>query len=289
MPPEIDPAQTTETTSTVQTATTETPETALVTEGDGGSGAAAEEETVITLDGVENEGGTADEPAPQWVKDLRVTNRQQAQQIRDLQEAVKRSAPAAQAVVQGAEPQLSDDDIAYDQAKYKIKLTEWLEKGRTIADLQRKQQETVNNAQKAYETRLEVFGTQKKALNIRDFDELEATAKSILSPIQQGIIVNGADNAAAVVAALGKNPKKAAELAAISDPVKFTFAVAKLETLLKVTRKAAPLPENEVRGNASVVAGAVDSKLEQLRKEADISGDRTKVAQYMRQQTARKT
>ena len=46
--------------------------------------------------------------------------------------------------------------------------------------------------------------------------------------------------------ALGKNPKKAKELGEITDPVKFAFAVAKLETQLTVTsRKQVPPPEKK--------------------------------------------
>ena len=67
------------------------------------------------------------------------------------------------------------------------------------------------------------------------------------------------------------------------DPVKFAFAVAKLETQLKVTnRKAAPPPESTVRGTGRV-SGAVDSTLERLRADAEKTGDYSKVMQYKRQ------
>ena len=100
--------------------------------------------------------------------------------------------------------------------------------------------------------------------------------------------MQGSENPALVVYALGKNPKKAKELAAISDPVKFAFAVAKLETQLKVTpRKTAPVPERQIRGSAQL-SGAVDSTLERLRAEADKTGDRTKVAAYLNAQRAKK-
>ena len=86
-----------------------------------------------------------------------------------------------------------------------------------------------------------------------------------------------------MIYALGKNPTKAKELSAINDPVKFAFAVAKLETQLKVTnRKAAPPPESTVRGTGRV-SGAVDSTLERLRADAEKTGDYSKVMQYKRQ------
>jgi hypothetical protein len=77
------------------------------------------------------------------------------------------------------------------------------------------------------------------------------------------------------------------ELSSIKDPVKFAFAVAKLETQLKVSnRKAAPPPEKVVKGTGRV-SGSVDSTLERLREEAAKSGDMSKVIAYKRQMRAK--
>jgi hypothetical protein len=98
-------------------------------------------------------------------------------------------------------------------------------------------------------------------------------------------MLQGADNPALVVYALGKNPKKAQELAAIKDPVKFAFAVAKLEKELKVTnRKGSPCTRTHVRNWSSF--WAVDSTLERLREEAARTGNMTKVIQYKAQKRA---
>jgi hypothetical protein len=121
---------------------------------------------------------------------------------------------------------------------------------------------------------------------VRDFEDAEATAQELFDVTQQGIVVQGADNPALVIYALGKNPKKAQEIASIKDPVKFAFAVAKLEKELKVTnRKAAPPPERTIQGTGRV-SGSVDSTLERLRAEALKTGDMTKVVAYKRQKRA---
>jgi hypothetical protein len=121
---------------------------------------------------------------------------------------------------------------------------------------------------------------------VRDFDDAESTVLSTLSVTQQGIIVQGADNSALVVYALGKNPAKAKELAGITDAVKFAFAIAKLETQLKVQAKSksAPPPEGKVRSGSAPISGSVDSNLERLRAEAEKTGDMSKVAAYKRAQ-----
>ena len=99
---------------------------------------------------------------------------------------------------------------------------------------------------------------------------------------QQGILLEGAENPALLVYALGKNPKKAKELAAIDNPVSFAFAVAKLETQLKVSnRKAKAQPEKKFK-SSTTSSGAVDSTLERLREEAAKTGNMDKVMQYKR-------
>jgi hypothetical protein len=90
-----------------------------------------------------------------------------------------------------------------------------------------------------------------------------------------------------VVYALGKNPKKAKELASITDPVKFAFAVAKLEAQLKVApRKTPPPPEGAIRSTAPI-SGTVDSNLDRLRSEAERTGDYSKVYRYKQQLKAK--
>jgi len=121
---------------------------------------------------------------------------------------------------------------------------------------------------------------------VKDFEDAESFAMETFSVTQQGIVIQGAENPALVIYALGKNPQQAKELAAVNDPVKFAFAVAKLETQLKVSnRKAPPPPEKTVTGNGGA-AGAMDATLERLRAEAERTGDYTKVTQYKRQKRA---
>jgi hypothetical protein len=98
-------------------------------------------------------------------------------------------------------------------------------------------------------------------------------------------MIAGADNPALLVYALGKHPAKAKELAAIKDPVKFAFAVAKLETQMKTTsrpRAAPPPPETPLQSTAPS-RSATNATLERLEQEALRTGNRTKVAAYRRQ------
>jgi hypothetical protein len=221
--------------------------------------------------------------APGWVKELRKANREKEKRIREL-EAKLTQTTEKKPVALGEKPKLEDFD--YDADKFESALTDWFERKRQ-ADTEANKLQQAEQAQKqAWQEKLEGYGKAKAELKVRDFEDAEAVAQELFNITQQGVVLQGADNPALVIYALGKNPKKAAELAKIEDPVKFAFAVAKLEKELKVTnRKAAPAPERMISSTGRV-SGAVDSTLERLREEAARTGNMTKVIQYKAQKRA---
>lgn len=225
--------------------------------------------------------------APEWVRELRKADREKARRIKELEAKLNAAAATeTKPVALGAKPKLEDHD--YDTEKFEAALADWYERKR-VADQQVEQQRQAEKAQQdAWQARLESYGKARAELKVRDFEDAEAVAQEVLDVTQQGIVVQGADNPALVIYALGKNPKKAKEISSIKDPVKFAFAVAKLEKELKVTnRKAAPPPERTIQGTGRV-SGAVDSTLERLRAEAEKTGNYTKVLQYKQQKRAAK-
>jgi hypothetical protein len=220
--------------------------------------------------------------APEWVRELRKTNRELQRQNRELQGKLQSTAQTeTKPVVLGKKPSLEEYD--YDAEKFEEALTTWFDRKRQADDANARQEAEVMNQQKAWKAKLDNYGKAKAELRVKDFEDAEAVAQELFNVTQQGVMLQGADNPALVVYALGKNPKKAKELSDIKDPVKFAFAVAKLEKELKVTnRRAAPPPERIVSGTGRV-SGAVDSTLERLRAEAEKTGNMTKVIQYKAQ------
>ena len=219
--------------------------------------------------------------APEWVRELRKTNRELQRQNRELQSKLQTNAIETKPVVLGPKPKLEDHD--YDADKFEDALAGWFERKRKADEMQAAQEAEVMNQQKAWKAKLDGYGKAKAELRVKDFEDAEAVAQELFNITQQGVMLQGADNPALVVYALGKNPKKAKELSDIKDPVKFAFAVAKLEKELKVTnRRAAPAPERIVSGTGRS-SGAVDSTLERLREEAARTGNMTKVIQYRAQ------
>ena len=241
--------------------------------------ASAEDELIVTI-GEEAPPQEEEKPAPEWVRELRKQHRELQKRNRELEAKLTQDqAPKAPEI--GKKPTLEDFD--YDAEKFENSLAQWFERKRQADEQAAKVQADIEKQQQEWQARLQGYGKAKAELKVKDYDDAEGIVQESFNTTQQGVILQGADNPALLVYALGKNPKKAKELASISDPVKFAFAIAKLETQLKVTnRKAAPPPEKTVQGTGRV-SGTVDSTLDRLRADAEKSGDYSKVMAYKRQ------
>lgn len=240
----------------------------------------AEDEVVVQI-GEEPPPPEEQARAPDWVRELRKSHRELQRRNRELEEKAKVVAVEQKPQV-GKKPTL--EDLDYDAERYEAALSSWYDQKRRADEVEAKAREAAAAQDRAWQAKLDSYGKAKAELKVRDYEDAESIAQETFSVTQQGVMLQGAENPALVIYALGKNPTKAKELASISDPVKFAFAVAKLEAQLKVTpRKAPPPPERAVRGTAPV-SGTVDSTLERLRDEAARTGNMSKVMEYRRRQ-----
>jgi len=278
-----DTEETTEETSAIETPEGETPEAPQADETTP-EAAAADEDAID--DEVEVSIGDkpvqAEEPkqaAPAWVRELRRRERELQREVRELRAKVQTPQVENQPPAVGAKPKLEDHD--YDAEKFEAALASWFERKRQADEHAAKQKQSEEQQKQAWQARLDAYGKAKASLRVRDYEDAESSVTESLNVTQQGIIVSGAENPALVTYAIGKDPAKLKELAAIADPVKFAFAVAKLETQLKVNpRKPAAAPEVIVKSTTRLAGGSHDQVLERLYDEADKTGDRTKVIAY---------
>ena len=238
-----------------------------------------EDEVVISI-GEESPPQDEEVRAPAWVRELRKSNREKERKIRELEAKLNTTATETKPVALVSKPTLESCD--YDSDEYEQKLAEWYEHKREYDAAEANVAAQRDAESKAWQGKLDSYAKAKASLKVRDYDEAEATALDTFDVTQQGIVLQGSDNPALLIYAIGKSAKRAKELAAITDPVKFAFAVAKLETQLKVTnRRASTTPERTITSGGRV-SGSIDSQLERLRAEALKTGDLSKVMAYKR-------
>ena len=244
-----------------------------------------DEHVVVTI-GDEETQDDEESRAPEWVRELRKSQRELKKENLDLKTKLNQGQSSSPAAL-GKKPTLEDHD--YDAEKFETALTEWYERKRAADQAAATAEAEKANQQKAWQSKLDAYGQAKAELKVKDYDDAEVTVQDILDVTQQGLILQGADNPAIVIYALGKNQKLAKTLAAIKDPVKFIHAIGKMETdgkmEIKLKTKTVPQPERQVSGTAPI-SGSVDSTLERLRADAEKTNDYTKVIQYKRQKKA---
>lgn len=225
--------------------------------------------------------------APQWVKELRQNYVASQRRIKELeaqqQQGTQKPEQPAQIPTLGPRPKLEQFD--YDEGKFDQALEQWYEDKRKVEAAQAEQERSVTARRQMVADREKSYATEAAALRIKNFRELEDEVVTALTPEQQGILLLGADKPALLVAALGRFPNKLKALAEIKDPVRFAFKAGQLEKEIKLNRPTASkaAPEGRVSSSAGVSAGGSERKLEQLRAEADKTGDYSRVIAYKRQ------
>lgn len=238
-----------------------------------------EGEFVVSI-GEESPPQEGKESAPEWVKDLRKSKREDAKKIRELSERLE-SYEKKPDIELGEKPTL--ESCEYDEGQLSTELDSYYERKNQIDKKKADDAATEEASNKAWQGTLGVYEVKKTALKAKanDFDEAEALVKEALSVVYHGAILQGSKDPALLTLALGRNPQKLKELSSITDPAKFIWAAATMESQLKVpNRKAVTTPEKKVVGTGS--GNSTDSNLAKLEAEADKTGDRTKVLDYKR-------
>lgn len=239
-----------------------------------------DDEIIVTIGDEEPQ---KEEPAPQWVKELRKTNRRIEKENRELKKRVESFQNPVEAVSLGERPKIYDYE---DDSEFEKALEKWIETKRKVDEQKSQAEAEKQKQQEAWQQKLNNYAQLKSSIKASDFEDAEAVVMETLNETQQGIILQGADNPAHVVYALGLHPEKSKEISSIKDPVQFAFAVAKLEKDLKVTSKRSPPPPERKVTSTAPTSGAVDSTLERLRAKAEKTGDYSEVFKYKQSKRA---
>lgn len=237
------------------------------------------EETIVGFgedgDGDDDQGGT----------DLVRHMRSEFKRVQAENRELRARLPVDKPIDAGPKPTL--ESLEWDEEKFEAALLAWNDRTRQAKDSQTEAQRQQEAIQEQWQAELASYNEKKVALKLPDFDDAETTVKASLDAMQQTVLIKACANPAAVVAALGKSPGRLTDIAKIKDPIKLAVALNNLERDVKVTtRKKPPAPESHVRGAAPLSTGNSDKRLAELEKEADRTGDRSKVIQYRREQRA---
>lgn len=252
----------------------ETPEAAKVST----DGAEDDDDLSITFGDEQPEAEPeVDASAPEWVKNLRKEAKEQKRKIKDLEKQLEQTAKTAAPQVEDAGPEPDLADFSYDAEQFRAAHKDWVRKDLLAQEQRKKLQQEQEEKDREYQSRVQAYHERKIRLGVNDFEDAESVVTETLTPQQQGIIVHAVEKPEQLIYALGKYPSKAKELAAITDPIRFAFAVAKLEGQMKVSKRSkAPPPEKSVGSasaplTASNLQARIDAALEKAQKTGDLT------------------
>lgn len=236
------------------------------------------EEAEDTVIGFSDEEEAVDETS--LVKRLRDQNRELSRRLHQKAKANDADDP---------EPKVSDEpgalsDYDYDEDRFRDAWTKHKSELKAHVEWQAREASRKSQREQAQNEQTRRVEQQRRALGVRDYDDRAAIVKDRLSEAQLGILINAADDPARVIYALGRSETRLDMLASEENLAKFAATIGKLEKDIKVSKRKAPAPESMVRGaTASSAVSGDDKYLAQLEKEAERTGDRSKIIAYNRQ------
>lgn len=229
--------------------------------------------------------GFGEEAAP--ASEESSTIREMRAQLRDAQRRAAVAESKLKPVFEepGPKPQL--EDFNYDADAYADAVLDWHKKGQAY---EQQKQDAAKREEKDRESAIanvEAYKAERQAFKVPDFDAAEKVVHDALGQQFFGAIME-TEKRAALVYALYKNPAKLDEIAKLSEtnPLKAVMMIGKLEDKVTVNRRKPPTTiDTPLRGNTNIAAGE-DRELAKLEKEADRTGDRTKLIAYKRRMKA---
>lgn len=270
--PAIEPEEHQDVTSTIEPLIAEKPEP---------EGEPESEAHEIVLEGEAPEAAPKDSTA--WAR-MRKEKRDAEIRAAELERKIRALETSSSVPDPGPEPTLASCE--FDEAKFVAARDSWKETvaRKRAADAQAAQQaEAQQQHMRSLEEKYRASKTELSK-HVPDYAEAEAAVIAAMSPAHQDALLKATDDAAKVVAYIGKHPKLLEELAKETDRDRFIAKLSKLEVklIMKKTGTQAPAPEKPVRGTGAVSPG--DSTENKLRAQAEKTGDYTALQAYKRKQ-----
>lgn len=174
------------------------------------------------------------------------------------------------------------ESCGFDEGKYDSAMQTFTRSGaesvfsEKIGELQQQQNQQAIEQQK--NKAIGAHYERADALKVKDYDEAEEAAVSVLGSELVQNIAASADDSHTLIYYLGKNKAKAEELKLLfaNDPAKATYALGKLAaglTIKPVTKKSTPDIDSPLEGGGGGGSSAWETKLKHVRAEARKTGN----------------
>jgi hypothetical protein len=227
----------------------------------------------------------ADEP--EGVRNLRSWGRTEKERADRAEAELARLKGGGDAV--GEKPKL--DDYWDRPDEYERDLTAWLERSREQDKRQQAKQEQRQRQAEAWQRQQSAFDTGYSGIRAPGKDAALALVDDSFPGEQRAYLIKAAgDKAPAFMYALGNAPEKRAQLKALAKEgawAEFIAAAAIMATEVTMKRqRPSTQPYEAPRGQGGAARG--DQRLARLEREANASGDFSKVVAYRRQQREKK-
>jgi len=231
-------------------------------------------------------------PDREWLKKLRLHEREQAKRIRELEAknaALSTPAPVAKPALR---PKPDPADFGFVDEKYEPELLKWHDEKRAHDKAEADEKARAQAELDAWVLKHKAYKAKGSTLRVPSdsisFDEAESVVTRHLTIRQQELLIDAAEDPAVLVYALGSNPDEAKRLGALKDGP-FAVALGRLESKVKVTTKK-PLTIAEKPIGSRAPAASTDNTLARLEAEfeKDPNGDRSKINAYKAEQARKK-
>lgn len=233
-----------------------------------------DEETVVSFG---DDPGEEQSDDSALIRKMREKLREKDSRIKELE----RVAPAAPEI--GEKPTLASCD--YDEDRFASEIRAYDKRVTDANAGQEKAKAEEEAASRSWAEARSRYDEKVKEHSFADYEEAQEAVDEALGKFAS-VILRAANDPVVMVKALGSNPAKLAELAKFTDPFALAAAIARMEAGVKVMRKR-PAIDKPLRGTGTVSGGSTEKELEKLEKEADRTGDRTKIIAFKREQKRR--
>lgn len=195
--------------------------------------------------------------APNWAKELRTKYKETARKAAELEKQLQQQKQheTEPEIQDEPMPTMDDPDVSWDPELLAKKMAVWAKK-QTVIEQQKEAKKAAEQAELAELQKSVERYHQKKAEIVAkapDYSSAEDKVKNSLSVQAQNVLLDVADNAAAIVLAAGRNDSLLQELVALqSNPVKFAAKIGALNKSVGFAPKPKQQFEPEPKTKAAV-------------------------------------